>query len=147
MKHCCRNEQTRMLGVIVMNTAAYLIFISISFTFARCACFFFFSSRRRHTRWTGDWSSDVCSFRSPRQGCQGGRRGHRRLDVARVAGASGDQRKHGEGEEEVGSGQRRGSHGLSFLTTGRRDDECDWRSEEHTSELQSPVHIVCRLLL
>src|SRR6266487_6364516 len=27
-----------------------------------CRClFFFFSSRRRHTRWTGDWSSDVCS--------------------------------------------------------------------------------------
>src|SRR5579863_1531747 len=24
-------------------------------------CFCFFSSRRRHTRWTGDWSSDVCS--------------------------------------------------------------------------------------
>src|SRR5438876_12002711 len=24
-------------------------------------CTFFFSSRRRHTRWTGDWSSDVCS--------------------------------------------------------------------------------------
>src|SRR6266581_911058 len=22
---------------------------------------FFFSSRRRHTRWTGDWNSDVCS--------------------------------------------------------------------------------------
>src|SRR6266487_4562802 len=22
---------------------------------------FFVSSRRRHTRWTGDWSSDVCS--------------------------------------------------------------------------------------
>src|SRR4051794_6547687 len=26
----------------------------------QCVCFFF-SSRRRHTRWTGDWSSDVCS--------------------------------------------------------------------------------------
>src|ERR1039458_10495913 len=26
--------------------------------------FFFFSSRRRHTRWLSDWSSDVCSFRS-----------------------------------------------------------------------------------
>src|SRR5690348_16212040 len=26
-----------------------------------CVCGFFFSSRRRHTRWTGDWSSDVCS--------------------------------------------------------------------------------------
>src|SRR5690348_17692688 len=29
---------------------------------------FFFSSRRRHTRWTGDWSSDVCSSDlAPRQ--------------------------------------------------------------------------------
>src|SRR5256885_8659796 len=27
---------------------------------ARCSCFFF-SSRRRHTRLQGDWSSDVCS--------------------------------------------------------------------------------------
>src|SRR5690606_40425148 len=24
-------------------------------------CFFFFSSRRRHTRFSRDWSSDVCS--------------------------------------------------------------------------------------
>src|SRR5256885_8812612 len=27
----------------------------------RCYLFFFFSSRRRHTRLQGDWSSDVCS--------------------------------------------------------------------------------------
>src|SRR5256885_8476437 len=27
----------------------------------RVMCFFFFSSRRRHTRLQGDWSSDVCS--------------------------------------------------------------------------------------
>src|SRR5260221_6380765 len=26
-----------------------------------CTCFFFFSSRRRHTRSLCDWSSDVCS--------------------------------------------------------------------------------------
>src|SRR5258706_5176432 len=26
-----------------------------------CMCFFFFSSRRRHTRLVSDWSSDVCS--------------------------------------------------------------------------------------
>src|SRR5262245_7082171 len=26
-----------------------------------CFCFFFFSSRRRHTRCLSDWSSDVCS--------------------------------------------------------------------------------------
>src|SRR5437879_12286757 len=25
-------------------------------------CVFFFSSRRRHTRYIGDWSSDVCSY-------------------------------------------------------------------------------------
>src|SRR5256885_2447548 len=30
------------------------------------ACFFFFSSRRRHTRLQGDWSSDVCSSDLPR---------------------------------------------------------------------------------
>src|SRR5690348_6426647 len=32
-----------------------------SATSARHFACFFFSSRRRHTRWTGDWSSDVCS--------------------------------------------------------------------------------------
>src|SRR5207253_5472867 len=29
--------------------------------------FFFFSSRRRHTRWPRDWSSDVCSSDLVRQ--------------------------------------------------------------------------------
>src|SRR5436189_4505773 len=29
--------------------------------FAIACLFFFFSSRRRHTRYIGDWSSDVCS--------------------------------------------------------------------------------------
>src|SRR6266487_5119423 len=29
---------------------------------------FFFSSRRRHSRWTGGWSSDVCSSDLPRRG-------------------------------------------------------------------------------
>src|SRR2546422_1182567 len=35
---------------------------------------------------------------------------------------------------------------LAFL---RREQEADgsWRSEEHTSELQSRLHLVCRLLL
>src|SRR5437763_7868532 len=32
----------------------FMIFFDYSF-------FFFFSSRRRHTRYIGDWSSDVCS--------------------------------------------------------------------------------------
>src|SRR6267143_4933758 len=30
--------------------------------------FFFFSSRRRHTSWNCDWSSDVCSSDLPAQG-------------------------------------------------------------------------------
>src|SRR5690625_6840638 len=30
-----------------------------------CPLFFFFSSRRRHTRWPRDWSSDVCSSDLP----------------------------------------------------------------------------------
>src|SRR5690625_5732628 len=29
--------------------------------FTPCRLVFFFSSRRRHTRWPRDWSSDVCS--------------------------------------------------------------------------------------
>src|SRR5690348_17418037 len=34
----------------------------------------------------------------------------------------------------------------TFLRLTSRMDSCP-RSEEHTSELQSPVHLVCRLLL
>src|ERR1039457_2188504 len=33
-----------------------------------CRCCFFFSSRRRHTRLQGDWSSDVCSSDLPEKG-------------------------------------------------------------------------------
>src|SRR6266508_3111007 len=32
------------------------------------SCFFVFSSRRRHTRWPRDWSSDVCSSDLPMSG-------------------------------------------------------------------------------
>src|SRR5215210_1534892 len=34
--------------------------------------FFFFSSRRRHTRYIGDWSSDVCSSDLVGQNCAAG---------------------------------------------------------------------------
>src|SRR5690348_17568957 len=42
---------------------------------------FFFSSRRRHTRWTGDWSSDVCSSDLQRRA---------RADEVGAAGEKGD---------------------------------------------------------
>src|SRR5947209_11167559 len=36
-----------------------------------CSVFFFFSSRRRHTRYWRDWSSDVCSSDlTPQVGCR-----------------------------------------------------------------------------
>src|SRR5207244_5685169 len=34
-----------------------------------------------------------------------------------------------------------------FFTTSWQNDQTPERSEEHTSELQSPDHLVCRLLL
>src|SRR5471030_3424065 len=70
--------------------------------------FFFFSSRRRHTRCLSDWRSDVCSSDLD--------------DGAKVAWS------------------REASYRLPA---------CDRlaRSEEHTSELQSLRHLVCRLLL
>src|SRR6266487_6125642 len=74
---------------------------------------FFFSSRRRNTSWTGDWSSDVCSSDL--------------LLVERV--------------DQLEAGTDRRCPGL------RQAKRIEQRSEEHTSELQSPVHLVCRLLL
>ena len=37
------------------------MFVQDWFCGALVRCVFFFSSRRRHTRYIGDWSSDVCS--------------------------------------------------------------------------------------
>src|SRR2546429_7106025 len=71
--------------------------------------FFFFSSRRRHTRCSRDWSSDVCSSD---------------LVPAQLPAA--------------------GSRSGTVVDRGRADRA---RSEEHTSELQSRLHLVCRLLL
>src|SRR5690348_17947203 len=92
---------------------------------------FFFSSRRRHTRWTGDWSSDVCSSDL--------------LKLQTAAQARANPASHTAAWCET----------MAKLTWVRCHmllcaGECNSgpvRSEEHTSELQSPVHLVCRLLL
>src|SRR5258708_13046822 len=39
------------------------------------------------------------------------------------------------------------SHRLRMNLPPAEDETWQWRSEEHTSELQSPDHLVCRLLL
>src|SRR5256885_11370320 len=103
----------------------------------RC-CLFFFSSRRRHTRLQGDWSSDVCSS-----------------DLAsKPAKSKSVKFLSAITAPEPGSGTRNVSRGyLALFAT-----VMIWslpslfqfyllRSEEHTSELQSPCNLVCRLLL
>src|SRR4030043_1657213 len=83
-----------------------------------CYCvslFFFFSSRRRHTRCSRDWSSDVCSS-----------------DL------------HGDRQPDELDPHRQGAQARE---AARRAASKLGRSEEHTSELQSRLHLVCRLLL
>src|SRR2546430_6709535 len=83
--------------------------------------FFFFSSRRRHTRFDCDWSSDVCSS-----------------DLLTV-----DSLGHRRAPFAWGAVVRDGNIFVPDINTGL------WilRSEEHTSELQSQSNLVCRLLL
>src|SRR5689334_24135216 len=60
-----------------------------------CYSIFFFSSRRRHTRWNCDWSSDVCSSDlDPARGLEHGGRGVR---VRVAAGHSQRDRPTGDG--------------------------------------------------
>src|SRR2546422_5584804 len=88
--------------------------------------FFFFSSRRRHTRCSRDWSSDVCSSDLQPLVALG--------ELAPQA----RQRLHGRGRQRLAQQPR---FQLARLAVQRL------RSEEHTSELQSRLHLVCRLLL
>src|SRR5690606_39906741 len=104
----------------------------------------FFSSRRRHTRFSRDWSSDVCSSDLV-EGTGGDRadRGAVGIDdaVARVG--------------ELLAQQRLGRHvdegGVAHVGAAVGEGVCRGlevqRSEEHTSELQSRENLVCRLLL
>src|SRR2546430_13679761 len=94
---------------------------------------FFFSSRRRHTRFDCDWSSDVCSSD---------------LGPAyRNCWTSSFHRLHVH-DEVLGFSEaaRRDAH---VLLVRERDPFSHRlvRSEEHTSELQSQSNLVCRLLL
>src|SRR5256885_12950857 len=104
-----------------------MFFMYISVTFFLYFFFCFFSSRRRHTRLQGDWSSDVCSSD---------------LFIA-VLIAQTFFRAHGVGDAMLllkGMAGLRGVEALESLSHLQR-------SEEHTSELQSPCNLVCRLLL
>src|SRR5436309_4894437 len=89
---------------------------------------FFFSCRRRHTSFSRDWSSDVCS--SDLGSLRGGDRRRGGWPPTRRARACRARRR-----AETRTSRR-------SLCRARRE-----RSEEHTSELQSREKLVCRLLL
>src|SRR5207248_6487241 len=96
---------------------------------------FFFSSRRRHTRSYGDWSSDVCSS-----------------DLAFIDLVLEERRRQLFSEGQRYSDMLRYNlpfvKGLTLKGNIYSDLTCvPLRSEEHTSELQSPYDLVCRLLL
>src|SRR2546426_8336054 len=59
----------------------------------------------------------------------------------RVISSSAELRRRLRGEPLPGAATAPG------LERPRRVDRHHWRSEEHTSELQSPCNLVCRLLL
>src|SRR5437764_11699959 len=49
-----------MLALLQVSLVLCSSVLSVAYE-VRVFLFFFFSSRRRHTRYIGDWSSDVCS--------------------------------------------------------------------------------------
>src|SRR2546430_3188482 len=100
------------------------------------AIFFFFSSRRRHTRFDCDWSSDVCYSDLLQERADNQRR--------QCAGKSADAKAlSGADAAALESLSLRAAFGGRPLSFVRREE----RSEEHTSELQSQSNLVCRLLL
>src|SRR5699024_12220735 len=74
-----------------------------------CSIFFFFSSRRRHTRSKRDWSSDVCSSDLEREPHGPGREASLRVEVDDDAQATGEHADgpgagvdRGPGDGEIG---------------------------------------------
>src|SRR2546430_10732634 len=109
---------------------------------------YFFSSRRRHTIFDCDWSSDVCSSdlcSSP--ATRKSRRRSRKRSWPRWrasprpalvhARPDTEELRHGEGEVRADEAAR--ERGDDRAHRPRQDDADggDHRSEEHTSELQS----------
>src|SRR5205814_2386752 len=104
--------------------------------------FFFFSSRRRHTRCLSDWSSDVCSSDLLAER----RKREKRWpepDSLVVAAQLFSRRDQHSARAEMTLDRCVELIALQFRLPGHFSP----RSEEHTSELQSLRHLVCRLLL
>src|SRR5690606_10272422 len=82
--------------------------------------FFFFSSRRRHTRFSRDWSSDVCSSDLVERGAPGGAADQEALGAA-VAGGPGQIADALEAEHRVEDVERQHGLGVGAVGGGRSD--------------------------
>src|SRR2546429_5135688 len=100
---------------------------------------FFFSSRRRHTRCSRDWSSDVCSSDLPRLA-------GKRVDAGAITELLHAVLAPGDRVCLEGNNQKQADF-LAGALVQLDPQQVHDRSEEHTSELQSRLHLVCRLLL
>src|SRR5256885_9004051 len=68
-------------------------------------------------------------------------------EVAVIVAGLGRRGAGGRHAPIIGSRPAAGCRGLYFSTKARSTTKSPGRSEEHTSELQSPCNLVCRLLL
>src|SRR2546422_4179437 len=111
--------------------------------------FFFFSSRRRHTRCSRDWSSDVCSSdldpSTARWWIVASAAGFAKMAPASPTMAAPAPPMPAARAEPGSTASRVPADWAVRRTGGRVVSKA--RSEEHTSELQSRLHLVCRLLL
>src|SRR5437762_6183842 len=101
----------------------YLYYMGIKYfcilVFSSRFLFFFFSSRRRHTRYIGDWSSDVCSSDLERAAAGA----DRARDAAAVA-PRGGRAAGGAGPRGVGPRDARGRRPLARRPgAGARSEE------------------------
>src|SRR3712207_7025330 len=125
-------------------------------------CCFFFSSRRRHTRYWRDWSSDVCSSDLREDEAFWILDGDVTIEVGDtiIEAHAGDYAFGPRGiphRYTVGDAGCRmlfilTPGGFEGLVVGMSEPAASRtlpppRSEEHTSELQSRQYLVCRLLL
>src|SRR5256885_5143255 len=105
MRRC--TEWCVLIFVLILFVCELLVVIC--FLCEVVDCFFFFSSRRRHTRLQGDWSSDVCS--SDLLVCAEG--AVRRVGQA-VGARCGGGAAHGKKGPALHIGCGQAAHGLVF---------------------------------
>src|SRR2546430_3256407 len=85
-----------------------------------CRVFFFFSSRRRHTRFDCDWSSDVCSSDLRSLAAEAGR-------IARL-GATARNKRKSTGRAEWQRALTKRKHNVDNIGAGGRDASVDRKS-------------------